>query len=54
MTSHSDAVVLGGGRGGVGVRKGSTWRVWHGEDLRGVGEGNNRGEVCVDVFAVFL
>ena len=52
VTSQSKELVLRDETGtGILVRRGLVMRVWFGEDLRGMGERDNEGKVCVDVFA---
>ena len=35
----------------LSVVAGQKFRIWYGEDLKGVGEDNNMGRSCTDVYA---
>ena len=36
------------------VRSGQQFRLWYGEDLAGYTEGDNGGNVCCDVYALYI
>lgn len=36
------------------VSTGQEFRVWYGEDLKGVSEQNNGGKTCMDVYALYV
>ena len=50
---RTNMLVFGGSCSPMFARKGQELRVWYGEDLGNGSEGDNSGNHCVDVYAMF-